>query len=272
MPATVFALDGLDPYLTSVGRAAVAALLAAAALAVVRPPRPRGGQWIGLLVAGLGVVFGFPVLSTLALHSGASASHSAVVVGLLPAATAALGVLRAHERPPRSFWIAAGAGTLCVTGFTLLRGSGSVRPADLMLFGALLAAAIGYAEGGRLAKAMPGWQVISWALVLTAPAALPITGWLLATTHPHWTGRAILGFGYVSVISMFVAFFAWYAGLGRAGIARASQTQLAQPLLTLLWSALLLSERLDPTTFLAAVAVLGCVAWAQRTRATPPPP
>lgn len=221
---------------------------------------------MGLLVVGLGVVFGFPVLSSLALHSGASAGHGAVVVGLLPAATAALAVLRAHERPSGAFWAASGAGAICVTGFALAHDAGRFSAADLLLFGALLAGAVGYAEGGKLAKQMPGWRVISWALVLTAPVSIPLTAVLLVQTHPHWTAKAVIGFGYVSMVSMFLGFFAWYAGLGRAGIARASQTQLAQPLLTLGWSALLLGERLDPTTALAAMAVLTCVAFAQRTR------
>ena len=269
-PATVLALDGLDPYLIGVGRAAAATVLAVLALAAVRAPLPARHQWGGLAAAGLGVVFGFPVLSSLALDQGASSSHGAVVIGLLPGATAVCAVLRARERPSTAFWLAGGAGAACVGAFALSRGAGRVTPADLLLFGALLAGAIGYAEGGRLARDMPGWQVISWALVLTGPLSVPVTLVLLGTGHPHWTGRALIGFGYVSAVSMFLGFFAWYAGLGRAGIARASQVQLAQPMLTLGWSALFLGEHLDALTGLAAAAVLGCVAWTQRARSRPP--
>jgi drug/metabolite transporter (DMT)-like permease len=265
-PATVLALDGLDPYLIGVGRAAAATLLAVLALAAVRGPLPARHQWFGLAAAGLGVVFGFPVLSSLALAHGASASHSAVVIGLLPGATAVCAVLRAGERPSRSFWLASGAGAICIGAFALSRGDGRISPADLLLFGALAAGAIGYAEGGRLAREMPGWRVISWALVFTGPISIPVTLVLLVTGDPHWSGKALVGFGYVTLVSMFLGFFAWYAGLGRAGIARASQVQLAQPILTLGWSALLLGEHLDAATALAAVAVLGCVVWTQRTR------
>jgi len=265
-PATVLALDGLDPYLIGIGRAAAATVLAAIALVVARAPLPGRHRLPGLAAAGVGVVFGFPVLSTLALHAGASSSHGAVVIGVLPAATAVLAVLRAGERPSLGFWAACLAGAAWVSGFALIRGSGRFSAADLLLFGALLAGALGYAEGGRLSRDLPGWQVISWALVLTGPISLPVTAALISTTHPHWTGRALLGFGYVSAVSMFVGFFAWYAGLGRAGIARASQLQLAQPLLTLAWSALLLGEHLDWGTGAAALGVLVCVAWTQRTR------
>ncbi|TDE39427.1 DMT family transporter [Actinomadura sp. 6K520] len=272
LPGTVFALEGLDPYLVGIGRAAAASVLAGLALLAAGARPPRGGQWAQLAVAGAGVIFGFPVLSTLALDHGASASHSAVVVGLLPAATAMCGVLRAGERPSGAFWLACAAGAACVTGFGLLRGAGRLTAADLLLFGALGAAAIGYTEGGRLARVMPGWRVISWALVLCAPVTVPVTAWLLATTGPDWTGRAALGFGYVAAFSAYLGFFAWYEGLARAGIARASQVQLAQPVLTLLWSGIFLFERIDLATALAAVAVLVCVVLTQRTRVRRAPP
>ncbi|MEU8340350.1 Permease of the drug/metabolite transporter (DMT) superfamily [Actinomadura meyerae] len=266
LPGTVFALDGLDPYLVGVGRSAAAAVLAAVALLAVRARPPRRDQWAGLAVAAAGVVIGFPVLSTLALDQGASSAHAAVVVGLLPAATAVCGVLRAGERPSTAFWLAGAAGTACVTGFTAVRGGGSVTEADLLLFGALAAAAAGYTEGGRLARDMPGWRVISWALLLAAPVTVPVTGWLLAATGPVWTGRAVSGFGYVAAVSAYLGFFAWYEGLARAGIARGGQVQLAQPMLTLLWSGLLLGEAVDAATALAAAAVLVCVALTQRAR------
>jgi hypothetical protein len=71
---------------------------------------------------------------------------------------------------------------------------------------------------------------------------------------------------YVSGVSMFLGFFAWYAGLARAGIARAGQVQLAQPLLTLAWSWLLLDEHAGISTVVAAVGVLASVVVAQRAR------
>lgn len=170
-PATVLALDGLDPQVIGVGRAGAAALPAALSLVVARAARPHRGQWAGLLFAAFGVVFGFPVLSTLALGHGASAAHAAVVIGLLPAATAVLAVFRAGERPGRGFWTATAAGALCVCVFGATQGTAGLAWADLLLLGALLAGAVGYAEGGRLAREMPGWRVICWALVLSAPLA-----------------------------------------------------------------------------------------------------
>jgi drug/metabolite transporter (DMT)-like permease len=65
---------------------------------------------------------------------------------------------------------------------------------------------------------------------------------------------------------MFLGFFAWYAGLARGGVARVSQVQLAQPLLTILWSAAILGEAIGAATLLAAVGALACVAVTQRAR------
>ncbi|WP_344247634.1 DMT family transporter [Actinocorallia libanotica] len=265
-PATVLALRGLDPMLIGVGRAALAAVPAAGALLWARAARPR--SWKGPLIVGLGVVVAFPVLSTLALAHGSSAAHGAVVIGLLPAATAIMATLRAGERQPRAFWAAAGSGAACITLFTLVQGGGGLTTADLLLLGALVLCGLSYAEGGRMAREMPAWQVICWALVLYAPLTVPATAWLLAATEPAWTAESLAGFGYVSFFSMFLGFFAWYAGLAGAGIARVGQVQLVQPLLTLGWSALFLGERLDAVTGVAALAVLGCVAWTQRARGT----
>jgi drug/metabolite transporter (DMT)-like permease len=284
IPATAFALEGLDPYLIGIGRSAAATVLAATALLAVHlrsraaegprgvAARPRGRQWAGVAVTAAGVVFGFPVLSTLALDHGASSAHAAVVVGLLPATTAVLAVLRAGERPSPAFWLAGAAGAVVVTGFAVIRGAGRLTGADLLLFGALLAAAAGYAEGGLLTREMPGWRVISWALLLSAPITVPVTVWLLAATDPQLTGRAAFGFGYVALLSAYLGFFAWYEGLARAGIARAGQVQLAQPLLTLLWSGILLGELIDGPTALAAAGVLVCVALTQRARVRNAPP
>ncbi|GAA0364815.1 DMT family transporter [Actinoallomurus spadix] len=266
LPATEFALRGLDPYLIGIGRAGIAAVLAAVALRLMRARRLRGRQWASLAVVALGIVFGFPVLSTLALAHGSSSSHAAVVVGLLPVATAVFAVVRAGERPSPVFWAASLAGAAFVVAFTLRNGVGRFSLADALLFGALVTCGLGYAEGGRLAREMPGPQVVSWALVLVAPITVPVTVVLFAETTAHWSGAVVAGLAYVSGVSMFLGFFAWYAGLAKAGVARASQVQLAQPLLTLLWSWLLLGEAAGVSTVAAAAGVLVCVLVAQRAR------
>ncbi|MEV4164627.1 DMT family transporter [Nonomuraea dietziae] len=266
-PATVFAMRGFDPWLVAVGRALLAGIVALVCLRAARVPLlPPRSQWGSYALISLGVVFGFPVFSGLALHLGASTAHSAVVIGLLPAATAAFAVLRAGERPRPLFWVACTAGAVAITVFTVSQGGGGLSLADVLLVAALLSAALGYTEGGRLARSTPGWHVISYALVLSLPVTLPVSVALAAVTPITLTAASVGGFLYVGLVSMFLGFIPWYAGLARGGIARAGQTQLVQPLLTLVWAWLLLGERYGLATVLGALAVLACVAVTQRSR------
>ena len=269
LPATTIALGGFDPWLIGVGRAAGAGLLAIAYLFVARAPRPTAAQCRRLTLVALGVVLGFPVCTTLALLTS-TAAHGAVVIALLPAMTAVFAVLRAGERPPPAFWAASLAGLVAVCGFLLTGGGvgGGLHPADLLLLAAVGLAGFGYAEGGALARELGGARTISWALVLSLPLTVPVAGVALVLHPPQAPPAAAwLALGYVTVISMFLGFFAWYAGLAAGGVARVGQVQLIQPVLTLGWSALLLGERINGPTVAAAALVLGCVLLTQRTRA-----
>ncbi len=265
LPATVFALRGFDPALVGAGRSVVAAVLAAAVLLLTRAPLPTREQMPGLIAVALGCGIGFGLLSAIALHD-VSSSHAAVVIAMLPAATAVAAVVRAGERPPLLFWVASATGTLAVVGYALHQGIGELKLADGLLIAALVVAGIGYAEGGRLARKMPGWQVVSWGLIFALPISLPLTLVAVAMHPPHLDWSAIAGAAYVSVISVWLGFFPWYRGLAEAGIARASQIQLAQPFLTLALSVWLLGERPGIEAYITAVVVIACIAVTQSVR------
>lgn len=259
LPATRAAVAYLDPVFVGLGRALVAAVLAAAVLAATRTPWPPRELWGRLVVVALGVVVGWPVLSALAMRH-VPAAHGAVVAGLLPLATALAGAAIAHERPSRRFWACAIAGSAVVVAFALWEGGGTLQPADLLLVAAVAAAAVGYAEGARLSRILGGWQVISWVLVLSAPVlVLPV--WLVAGGRiPDAPPTAWAGFAYVALISMFLGFFAWYRGLALGGIAAVGQLQLLQPFFTIIASAWLLGEAVDGATYLAAALVVAAIA------------
>ncbi|MGW5387126.1 DMT family transporter [Nocardia sp. NPDC003963] len=258
---------GMSPLFIACARAVVATVLAATALAITRQPLPGRRQWIRLGVVAGGVVAGFPLLTTFALTT-TSAGHSAVVIALLPAATAVLAVWRGGERPPRAFWCTAAAGAVAAVGFAAYRGGGFAAPgwADLLLFGAVGAAAAGYAEGGLLARELGPWQTISWALVLSAPAMLALSGVAIAAQPPTGSPAQWASFAYLGVVSMFLGFLAWYRGLAHGPMAQVSQIQLVQPVLTLSWAALLLHESLTWPTAAGALAIIACAGIAVRTR------
>lgn len=268
MPFTRVAVDGgLPPVFVGCGRAVVAAALAGVALAVTRPRAPRGRQWARLALVAGGVVVGFPVLTSFALTT-TSASHGAVVIALLPAATAVLAVLRGHERPSAAFWVLAGCGAVAAVGFAALQGGGLGGPGwpDLLLFGAVLAAAIGYAEGGLLSRELGAWQTVSWALVLAAPVMVVAATAAAVHQPPDVGAREWAAFAYLAVVSMYLGFFAWYHGLAIGPMTRVSQVQLVQPVLTICWAALLLGEQLTWSVVAGGAAVIACAGAAVRVR------
>jgi drug/metabolite transporter (DMT)-like permease len=263
LPATRLAVADLDPMFVSFGRAAVAALLSAIVLRALRSPVPRGAQWRSLAIIAFGVVIAFPLMTALALRH-VDSSHGAVVIALLPAGTAVFAVLRAGEQPSRGFWLAAGGGLAAVLAFIASRGLASIAAADVELLGATVLCSLAYAEGGALSRTLGGPQTICWALVLSAPLTVPVA--IAFAPGGHVGTDAWLGFAYVSTISMFLAFFAWYAGLALGGVAKAGQTQLFQTPLTLALSAAVLGEHVSVLAIACTVAVLFSIVGTQRAR------
>lgn len=276
VPATRVAVPELGVTVVGLGRALVAALLAIAFLLITRASLPGRSHWRGLATVALGVVVGFPLFTSLAL-AHVPAGHAAVVVGLLPAVTAMMTVVRAGERPPPAFWAACTVGVGTVLVFAATEGAGRPQPEDGLLLAAIALAGLGYAEGGRIARELGGAQVICWALLLAAPFLAAPVAFAVARDGLSAGPRAWLGFAYVSLVSMFLAFFAWYRGLAIGGVARVGQVQLAQPVLSLVWAALLLGEDIGPGTSAASLLVVGSVAltrlawWPARPQAQTPP-
>jgi drug/metabolite transporter (DMT)-like permease len=259
LTATRMAVVDLDPAFVGLGRAIIAASLAAIALWATKAAIPTKRQWLRLGATALGVVIGFPLLSSLAMKS-IPAAHGAVIVGLIPLSTALFGAWLAKERPGLFFWLSTIVGSAAIVAFSFMAGAGALQDADFLLLGSVIAVGFGYAEGARLSKEIGAWQTISWALLLSVPVLLPpvVMSAPADIFAVRWT--SLLGFAYVSIVSMYLAFFAWYKGLSMGGIARVGQLQLLQPFLTLAGAAIILGESIQTSQIIAAVIVLCCVA------------
>jgi drug/metabolite transporter (DMT)-like permease len=210
-----------------------------------------------------GVVVGFPLLTALALQHITSA-HSIVFIGLLPLATALFGVLRGGERPKPAFWLFSIVGALLVAGFALTQSRAGSLTGDLLMVAAILVCGLGYAEGATLSRRLGGWQVISWALLLSLPV-MALLG--LATLPGSWSGIGLpvwAGLAYVSVFSMLVGFVFWYRGLALGGIAGVGQLQLLQPFFGLALAGLLLNEPVAWSMVAVTALVVLCVVGAKR--------
>lgn len=268
LPATRVAVTAFDPLFLTSARAMIAAALGGLLLIVLRQRRPALKDLAPLAVVALGCVLGFPLLTALALQHVSSA-HSIVFIGLLPICTALFAVLRGGERPRAPFWAFSLAGSACVVGFAVsgtlpATGNGNAVWGGLLMLAAIVVCGMGYAEGARLSRRLGGWQVISWALVLSLPVMVLVALWTLPPSFDHVTAPAWWCLGYVSVFSMLIGFIFWYRGLALGGIAGIGQLQLLQPFFGLALAALLLHEAVSGMMLVVTLCAVGCVAGARK--------
>lgn len=263
LPATRIAVQEFDPVFLTVARATIAGILALSLLILLKNKRPERSQFYPLLIVAIGVVVGFPLLTALALQHVTSA-HSIVFLGMLPLATAGFGVLRGGEHPQPAFWFFSVLGCTLVVAFSLIQGLTASPKGDILMLLAVIVCGLGYAEGAKLARVLGGWQVISWALVLSLPVMAPLA-WAFAPSSFASIGTpAWIGLGYVSFFSMFIGFIFWYRGLAQGGIAAVGQLQLLQPFFGLALAAILLHETVSIGMFGVTAGVILCVIAAKR--------
>ena len=268
LPATRLAVTGFDPVFLTLARASIAGLLGLALLAVFRQKRPARADLVSLAIVSLGVVVGFPLLTAMALKHMTSA-HSVVFIGLLPLATAIFAVLRGGERPRLAFWLYSCLGSALVAGFAMTQGGSASLIGDLLMLAAIALCGLGYAEGAALSRKLGGWQVISWALVLSLPVMLPLALFIMPASWSNIAGAAWGGLVYVSLFSMLIGFIFWYRGLALGGIAAVGQLQLLQPFMGLILAASLLGETVSIPMLLTTLGVVACVVGAKKSSQKP---
>ena len=263
LPATRVAVQELSPLFVTSARACLAALLGGLLLWLLKQHRPQAAHMPALLLVSVGVVLGFPLLTAWALQY-ASSAHAIVFVGLLPLCTALFAVWRGGERPSWLFWLFALLGAGSVASYALINSDGAPWYSDALMFAAIVVCGMGYAEGAKLSRELGGWQVISWALLLSVPVMLPLVLWTwpaqIGDIHaPAWWSLA-----YVSLFSMLIGFVFWYKGLAQGGIAAVGQVQVLQPFMGLALAALLLNEPVNFAMVLVTCVAVVCVAGAKK--------
>jgi drug/metabolite transporter (DMT)-like permease len=263
LPATRVAVQQFDPVFLTVARAAIAGLLALGLLLVFKQKRPTRKDIVSLVIVAVGVVVGFPLLTALALQHITSA-HSIVFIGMLPLSTAIFGVVRGGERPRPAFWVFSVLGSTLVAGFAVIQGPGASPIGDALMLAAIVVCGLGYAEGARLSRTLGGWQVISWALVLSLPIMVALTILYWPPTFARVATSGWISLAYVSLFSMLIGFVFWYRGLAQGGIAAVGQLQLLQPFFGLALAATLLHEPVTWIMMAVTVAVILCVAGARK--------
>ncbi|MDQ0724508.1 drug/metabolite transporter (DMT)-like permease [Paenibacillus sp. W4I10] len=263
LPATRLAVMDFDPLFLTVSRAAIAGILAAICLLLFKQKVPARGDILPLILVALCVVVGFPLLTGLALQYVTSA-HAIIYVGLLPLSTAIFGVLRGGEHPRPIFWVLSALGSCLVIGFALLGGEASSPVGDGLMLASIIVCGYGYAEGARLSRSLGGWQVISWALIISLPVMLILSFFYMPQSWGDIHVSSYISLGYVSLFSMYIGFVFWYRGLAQGGIVGVGQLQLLQPFFGLLLSALILNESVGWPIYVVNIGVVLCVTFAKR--------
>ena len=280
--------SALSPLFITFSRVVLAAAVSALCLLALRARWPSRQEWGPLAVAAAGNAVLYPLSLALALREQ-SAAHVAVITALLPLATAAAAAVATMtvtlgsgsgsgmstgtgsgasagtstpspaNRGHRRFWLCAVASAALVAWFSLRRSGQpfTLVADDLIVAGGVLAASVGYVQGAKVTRAMGAERAICWVTLLTLPISLPIT---LATwpTAPVPTS-AWVGLGYLGLVSMWAAFFAWYRALDWGGPLKVSQTQAFQPFFSIALAWPLLGEPPDTPTLAFAAAVVALV-------------
>ncbi len=261
LPMTKIAMEGgvINAWFAWAGRTVLGAFAGIAFLVLKKHGLPPKAAWLPIAGATFGIVFGWPLVNTIALQS-TDASHAAVVNGILPLATAVIGAALNREKLSRRFWICAVLGSAIVCAYAWSRAGGDFKRIDALLLLGVVLGGFGYACGAIATKYLSGPEVISWALILGLPITTAITWYTMPVNPAAATAKSWLAFAYLGLMSQWIGFFFWYRGLALGGIAKVSQVQLVQLFCTLTFSAILLSESIDAAMIFVALATVTIVA------------
>ena len=265
LPFTQMAVNEMSPFFVAFARASIAGICALILLIFTKSKFPNKIQIRRLIIIVIGVIYGFPIFTSIAMKTLPS-SHSGIVLGILPLAMSLFAAIKYKEKPSSSFWMISIFGTLIVISYTFIDNNGSLMIEDLWLLFAILFAAIGYSEGGTLAKEMGSIGVISWALVISLPINLFASYLFYEINYASISFQAIISLTYVGLFSMFIGFFFWYKGIAIGGISRVGQVQLIQPFLTIVGAYFLTNEKITTLNILFAFMVLIVIIIGRKTK------
>ena len=265
LPFTQMAVNEMSPFFVTFGRASIAGVCALILLIFSKSKFPNKVQIKRLIIIVIGVVYGFPIFTSIAMTTLPS-SHSGIVLGILPLTMSLFAAIKYKEKPSISFWSTSIFGTFIVISYTFMDNDGLLMIEDLWLLFAILFAAVGYSEGGLLSKEMGSIAVISWALVISLPINLIASYFFYETSYASISFQALISLIYVGFFSMFIGFFFWYKGIAIGGISRVGQVQLIQPFLTIIGAYFLTNEKITFLNILFAFMVLIIIIIGRKTK------
>ena len=248
----------LDPLWGAGFRFALAALLLAGLMAVLRLAAPRGRALTGALLYGslnFGAAFALAYYGFVHVHAGLGQTLLAV----MPLLTLLLAVLQRQERLRV---VALGGSVLALVGIAVLSQAPLREDVPLLSLLALIASAFCFAEAAVVVRRFPTVHPITMnAVGMAAAAALLIGGALLAGdvfALPQ-RGETWFAIGYLVVIGSIVVFGLYVVVLRYWSASRAAYTFVVVPLVTVVLSAWLDDEPIGLSLVLGGALVLAGV-------------
>lgn len=261
---------GFSPTIIAIGRIIPAGIGAIIALKISRQPLlPPRDTWSQIWMVALGLVFGFPIFSTLAMRT-VPAAEAGVLVALGPVLSAIIAIaIFKHKKLAPMFWVAASAGTIAAMLFAYSRANG-IGGGELWGYGAMFIAMIfgqlGNVSAATITARHKAFHVISWAIIISIPIMLPLTVIeLVVNPITQWPSiEAWVGFMWVSLYSIFIGHYFMANALNTIGIVKASQLQLLQPISTMVLAIIILQDHVSLITWISAIAIVAAVGWTQK--------
>lgn len=244
----------LDPLWGAGLRFALAAVLLAGLMAVLRLSLPRGAALAGAILYGalnFGAAFALAYYGFVRIHAGLGQT----VLAIVPLVTLLLAVLQRQER----FRLAALGGSLLALAGIAVLSQAPVREVPLLSLLALLAAALCFAEAAIVVRRVPVVHPITMnAVGMGAAAVLLIGGALLVGEEIALPERAQtwIALGYLVVVGSIVVFGLYVLVLRYWSASRAAYTFVLVPVVTVVLSAWLDDEPVRLGLILGGALVL----------------
>lgn len=252
-PVTRIALrEGMDAVEVAVWRALLAAGIFAVHAIVIRRVRIDRRDLPSVIAFGVIGVAGLLACYSRAVETG-GAALAAILLYTAPVWVAILSALFLGERMTGRKLLALAVATAGVAGIAATSGDGGIRLTPAALAWGLasgFAYALYYLFGKRYFDRYPTATLFIYALPVGALAMLPMADFT------HKTPAAWGALAFLAIVSTYLAYLFYSAGLRRVEATRASTVATVEPVVAAVAALVMWDERLSPAGYACAAVVL----------------
>lgn len=270
---TAFQVSEIPAFEAGLMRSVFAVPPAILCILIMRLARPSDVvTWGWLLFAGFAAFCGFPILFTVGIAQ-TSTAHAALILACMPVISGGLGAILDRRMPNKGWFIGA---ALALIGETILitsrdsSGEATLQ-GDLLVIMAAAISGAGYVAGSRTTAKIGTWSTTFWGVTIAGLAQLPLLIWLMMGTD--WTTVTYVGWLstlYLVMFSTVLAYAAWYWALNHGSVVRIAPVQFSQPLVSLVFAVVLLSEEITQPIVISTTLILGGIIMASRAQRIKP--